>query len=199
MNEHFPIDCPICLNSRYKVIVNELLIHNIALENIKEHLYLKKGVSIAINDIKFHKENHFRIREEKAFQVVSKQDEMLDIFERFRAGQTRSINLINILNSNMEQMITQLEYLQSNNKSMAADKDILSYMKEMRMTAESLARLKGELTENISINSHLIRNETQEIANIFFSVLEEMAPDLKDNFMLKFLEKMEESKHEGSE
>lgn len=195
MTNDFLIDCPICANTKYKVIVNELLIHNIAYENIKEHLYLKKGVSLAINDIKYHKENHFRVREEKAFQVASKQEEMLDIFERFRVGQTKSLNLINILNANMEQMIAQLEYLQSNNKSMAADKDILSYMKEMRQTAVALAQLKGELTENISINSHLIRNETQEIATVFSSVLEELAPDLKDAFMLKFLEKMEELKN----
>ena len=189
-------NCPICKTAKYKDVIDELLLYGVSYDGIFKYMLEKQGARIAVTDIKQHKENHFKLREQKAFKAVEKQQEMMASFEEFKVGQQRSINLINALNFTLDRCLTRLEPLMVDNKGLVNDKTILGYMEQVRKTSESLAKLKGELTEGGSFSVHIIKNETDKLREIVVSVLDELAPELKEQFYLKLAEKLEESANE---
>jgi hypothetical protein len=82
------------------------------------------------------------------------------------------------------------------NKGLVNDKTILGYMEQIRKTSESLAKLKGELTEGGNFSVHIIKNETDKLREVLASVLDELAPELKEQFYLRLAEKLEDAANE---
>jgi hypothetical protein len=185
--------CPICQDKKYKAIIDALLLKNISPEAIVKYLLESQGTRFSVSDIKIHKDNHFKVREQNAFRFVEKQEEMKAIFERYKSGQQKSIVLIDTLNMTMEQMIARTEEIFSDpNRNASQDKNILGYMKEIRMTTDSLAKLKGELSGDSNINVNVIRNEAEPIIEAIKEVVDELSPQLRDKFLLRLSEKLKE-------
>ena len=188
--------CPICKTAKYKDLVDELLIYGVSYDGIFKYLLDKHGIRIAVTDIKQHKENHFKLREKKAFRAIEKQQELMEAFEKFKEGQQKSINTINSLNFTLDLCLNRLEPLVVENKGQIHDKTILGYIEQVRKTSESLAKLKGELTEGGNFNVHIIKNETDKLREVLVSILDELAPELKEQFYLRLAEKLEEVANE---
>lgn len=184
--------CPFCADKKTKTIIHDLLMQGISYDSIAKYFYDRFGAIFSVADIKYHKENHFNIKEERAFSHLDRQRETQDLLEKYWTGQQKSIELIDTLNLGLEQMIKRLEDLLTARKGEAVDKRIIGYMKEIRMTTESIAKMKGEFSDNITINSHIVRDETNKIVQIISEILEEVSPDKKDQFLLRLAEKLSE-------
>lgn len=186
--------CPICQDKKFKAIVDGLLFKNITPESIVKYIMENYGTRFAIADVKIHKDNHFKIKEQSAFRFVEKQEEMKAVFERYKNGQQKTINLIETLNMMLEQMINRIEEILSDpHRSAVLDKNITAYAKEIRQISETLAKLQGTLNSDPTVNVNVIRNEAEPIIDAITAVIEELTPDLRDKFLLRLNEKLSEA------
>lgn len=183
--------CSIC-TSELKEFIEDLSVQEVSPDKISEFVDTKFKKFYSPSDIEYHCVAHFNSEAERKLRIAIVREKMRQSDEGYELGQQKMMNTIQTMNYLLENVVNRYKYLlveQEGNPYAIKERDLVSYIQQIRETTKLLHELNKEIKNEDYIPKKVFQEESARLLQFVADILsrfDRKVPgyNLKDEFIM---------------